>query len=452
MAERFEDSILTEEISGIIESNQQLPQVQWICTIHAGDTDIPTYAVLNLDILRLYDQQYGDEIRIRVDIDDRHFPTHIYPNKDSLEVTLLRRPVKGEDYQDDVFRPIEERRFRAVLIDQGDPSIGDSQNRFSRTQREGTETIETIEFQLLDLALEKLRFKTTGTIMVNTTPANALRTLLGAASERLNVDAEASIRGVDLVPPSQEKVRDHVIIPHGTKVIDLPTYIQTYCGGIYGTGIGQYLQKGIWYIYPEFNTERFEREEKTLTVINVPENIMPGIEKTYRYTDNQVIIACTGEVKFRDDSEALLLNEGSGYRFVDADKVIDHFSVTENNKTHVKRKDNIREFVSEIRNAGSKNVLFSPERITQNRLNQYSRLARRSGSYLQVDWENSDESLIYPGMPVKFLYVLEGEVMELHGVVVQAQHFYMKMNQGSVVSKHKSESALTLFVRRPFND
>ncbi len=226
--------------------------------------------------------------------------------------------------------------------------------------------------------------------------------------------------------------------------------LQHKIGGIYPTGLGMYLFKQHWYVYPLFDLKRFDQTTKTLTLINVPTNQMPGIERTFRKTANQIIALVTGEVKHKDLTEAMLLNQGNGVRFLDSRRVIDNFADTTagENKAVVMRAENNSEFVTDERTSGLNNVQTAGSRITANKFAEMSKLARRTGSELQCLWENSDMGAIYPGMPVKYMYIRDNRIHELKGTVLGAQHYIQTHGKGMTDTRHRTDTALHLFVER----
>ena len=74
-----------------------------------------------------------------------------------------------------------------------------------------------------------------------------------------------------------------------------------------------------------------------------------------------------------------------------------------------------------------------------------SALAARRGSRIQVIWENSDPSLIVPGMQTKLLYYKDGEVKELKCVVIGMQTALIWTGKGIVQGRYDRQTAIDLF-------
>ncbi len=271
--------------------------------------------------------------------------------------------------------------------------------------------------------------------------------MLTKESATAKVDKARKVKGVDMVTASNKKARDHIIIPHGLPLVSLPEYIQKRCGGIYSAGLGYYLFNDYWYIYPCFDVTRFNKAQKTLTVINVPSNRFPGIERTYRKDGNNLVIIATGEVKFRDDSNTQQLNSGNGVRFTDAGNLLKGFVKTAGNKTIASRASNNSEVISVERENGNNNVQLSDKAINSNPYVEYSKLARRQGSVISFVWENSNPILLFPGMPVRVMYLDGGDIKEVYGVSLKAHDYTHARDEGMVSKRYLTHTMLSVFVK-----
>lgn len=446
----LEDTGLKTEIDAIIALGPKPVHNDWTCQFTAGEDVLSPLKILGIDIERLYNEQYGDRIFLEVAFGMGTYNHRLYPFRDNLMVTLIRTPTEELGVEE---RPDDEvvvKTYRAVLI-QGRSETLENNGPAAESEEAGNLTdIRAVRFQLVDPALEQIRLRTVGGVYRRVTTLDVLRQVLTQASAELEVEEEFAIKGVDAYPADNTQLRDHVIIPHGTPLVEVPFHLQEHAGGIYNAGLGYYLQDGIWYVYPEWRLDRFASTPRTLTVINIPANRFPNLERTYRTTANQVVVLSTGEVVHGDSSEALQQNQGNGVRFTDATKVMEGFSTTTNNRTRIQRRDNNTEYVAHERKTGLNNTPVAPEGQSANPFSQASRLARRKGSFLQVQWENSEWGLLYPGMPVKFLYYENNVVRESEGVLVQTQHFIQATHPGLVTGGYGTTSVLTLFVGNDF--
>lgn len=447
------ESPLWQEIQSIAFNVDLLPPVySWKAEIvlDNGNKTVLPFKVLSLEIFRDYRNAYGDELILEVMIAAGDFVYDVYPNRQNLLINLTKEGVSGATGEQSMAPDIEAQQLRATLMDDHSVTVEGLTNIAHSRQALNTVDILTVKFQLLDLALERIRMHSVGGVFRDAIPADVLKYILTSVSTGLDLDEDNAIKGVDMVESPNQETYKHIVIPHGTKFPEMPMFINHKIGGLYPTGMGVYLFRQYWYVYPLYDLTRFDSSTKTLTIINVPKNQLPGIERTYRKTANQIIVLATGDVRHADRTESNLLNQGNGVRYMDARKVIDGYANTDEgeNKAKIMRAENNNEFVTDERTNGLNNVITSNNRITANKFGEMSKLAQRAGAELQVMWENSDMGAIYPGMPVKYLYIKDDAVVELTGIVLGAQHYVQTHGKGMTNSRHRTDTALHLFVSR----
>jgi hypothetical protein len=66
---------------------------------------------------------------------------------------------------------------------------------------------------------------------------------------------------------------------------------------------------------------------------------------------------------------------------------------------------------------------------------------------IEVVWENSDPSLITPGLAVKYMYLDGEEVKEMYGIVIKTHHFTTTQGVGITASRHTSKTSLVFFAK-----
>lgn len=442
----IEKTTLLNEVNAMIDSGPTEAHYFYEFSLLAGEERISPYRVESIDIVRQYLSDYSDTIVITVVFPLGIYMNRVYPYKDNLVANIFRNAIGEMSTEVNAEKDITTQVYRAILIETGDPQMEHNYPAVGNEDDADISNLVTIQFQLIDQALEYLRLKTVGGIIRQTNPGSVVKGILTQQSRNLPIEVESGVYGVEMVNPDNQEIRDHIIIPHGTKLVDLPQYVQDKCGGVYSSGMGVYLQTGYWYVYPELNTDRANKTPRVLTVFNIPANRFPHIERTYRRTSNQVIIISTGNVKHKDDSETVQLNQGNGVRFTDSRTLFDEVGKTANNRTTITRNKNNTEVRANQRRSGLDNVQVADQRFTNNTFAEMSKLARRFGQFIQLTWHNSNPSLIKPGMPTKFYYIKDDQVVEVNGVVVGAHHYIELNGQGIEQRRHVTNSSITLFV------
>jgi len=436
-------SPLIDEIRAILNRKEPFIFHHYRVEFFQGDKIVKPLTITSIDTIRDYVNGFGDEIVLEVAIGAGTYEHELYPLRKDLMARLYKEPL----CQEDPSKPETQTQmqlFRAIMPDDKSQVL-EGNSRFMASQHAGDlSDIKYVKFQLVDQALELIRMMSVGTLLKDTTTAEALRYMLTKVSKDLPVDEQNKVLGVDMIEPSNKEPQKHVLIPHGLPFTDLPEWIEQKCSAIYNAGLGVYLQNHTWYVYPTHDTSRYDKALKTLTVVNVPPDRYGQIEKTWRETPNQLIVLASGQTQHFDTSERNELQDGNGVRFLDARKVLEGFSETIANRTQALRADNNHEFVSGERVSGLNNVISAAAKITSNIFLEASKLAKRKGAYVRCVWEHSDPSKIYPGMPVKFLYTVREKAYEAKGTVQHVHSFVSAHEAGLSNKRHNSQSILLL--------
>jgi hypothetical protein len=181
-------------------------------------------------------------------------------------------------------------------------------------------------------------------------------------------------------------------------------------------------------------------------VFNIPKDRLPEVERTYITDGDRISVISTGETKQTDTSENLQHNLGNGVRFLDANKVLGEWRRVKENQATISRVDNMNEIVLKARRVGLNNAPMSPRRITANPYFETSEITKRLGTFVQTHWENADPELIYPGMPVKFIYMDGKDLGEVYGTVIGADHYVSLLGTGITATRYRCDVVLTLYI------
>lgn len=448
MGLEIQNTPLYREIEAIVSGAEKPVHFTVEAIIHVGANVYYPLKLLSIDNLEDYELAYADTMIVELSLSAGSFSTDIYPFKDQVDITIIKKPIGEVGNNINPDKVIQSERFTAVLKDTGNPVIEGNTNATPSKDTLDLTNIINVKFQLINKAVEQIRMVTIGGIYRRVRAGELIRALLTAEINNINVEGVRKPLGVDLASGYNQEVREHILIPHGVKLIDMPAFIQNECGGVYSAGFTCYMKSDYWYVYPLFDVKRYGKADRVLNVINVPRNKFPGIERTYRQDGNNIVIMCTGEVQFSDDSESQQLVYGNGVVFPNMKQFMNGFSFTKNNKTTVSRGANNTEVISTARANGKNNVQVLSDLPASNPLVEYSRLARRQGSFLTFVWENSNPSLITPGIPVKFSYIDNNKISAIYGSVIKAHHFTSLAGDGMMASKYVNHSVVVVFVDR----
>ena len=335
--------------------------------------------------------------------------------------------------------------YKAKLLEIDSSQISQN-NPMSNNANIGDMTFREFSVQLLEPCFESVSIRTVGGVFRKSNGINLIKTLLTNFSTDDEVDAITSVRGVDVVEGFNEKETEQIIIPHMTPLTKAISIINENCGGVYPTGFSYFLQNNLWFIFPPYDITRFNKTNRTITIVNLPKDRLPGIEKTYFNSSTKLIVLSTRDSKVIDNREAKTFNEGSSLRFVDASKLFDSFGTVEDNRFKVNASQNVNEMTLGTR-ADNMNVLrASGTRITANKNAELSKLAMSKGFYIQLIWENSDDSLLHPGMPAKVLFLKDNQPASATGVLIESETHWVPMEKSFKHVKLQSTTAMTFFI------
>jgi hypothetical protein len=448
----IETSSLWDQVLSVVNSDQKPIHRYWEADIHANGKTITAFKVLNIDTVRDYENDYAPVLMLDVMIPMGEYTYLVYPFQDKLEITLYGTPLKETGQQEDEGQDHSAERYTATLIDKGNPMMANNGKNTPTQEILDLTNIATVTFQLMNKTVEQMRTMSVGNNFRDETVENAIKSVLTVESMKVKVDSEFKPKGVEMVEASNKAVKRQIAIPHGLPLVDVPNYIHLRQGGVYSAGMGYFYEKDYWYVYPCYDTTRFTKSERTLTVINVPSNKLPQVERTYLQKGSSLIVLATGDSKFSDDSTTKQLTHGNGVMFSDASKFMTDLGTTQGNKLVASRGALLNQFVGTQRDNGVNYVPLAKDHITANPFEQYSQIARREGSVYGFVWDNSDATLLFPGMPVKVLYLEEEDVKEIYGVILKVHEYTELFGQGFSSTRHMTRTMVSVFTQRIVED
>lgn len=445
----FEQSSLMFEVSAILAQGPKPVQFQINAhvTVNATNSTFTPLKVLNVDTKRNYLDGYADEMIIEMAFPAGIYSKQIYPYKNDIDVTLVMTPLMETGDRVDTSQSPQSETFTATILDTGSPVM--EQNGFNAPTQYNLDlsSMVTVQFQLVNKALDQMRMIDVGQVFRGATVSDAIKTVLTLASQTTTVNGQRTVQGVTMEKSANTAARNHIVIPHGVKLVDAAKYIQKYAGGVFNAGMGCYLQGNQWHVFSAHDTSKFNTSQNTLTIINLPQNKYTNVERTYRVAGGQVMVLATGNVKFRDPSNQHQLNLGNGMRFTDAATIMGNFVQLGDNKALASRGANNNEFVGLTRPNGNNNVHRSDNPINANALEEYSKLSRAMGSVITMEWQHSNKDLITPGLPTEILYLDEDQIQTITGVVVGVHDYTQMIGQGFSTARYGSSTVLSIFVQ-----
>lgn len=440
-----EDTTVYQNILDLVNRSEPPAYYKWTCSFIIDGDSIDAVSVDGLTITRDYQECFSDITLLEVSVPAGTYTYTIYPNKDNMIVQLIQERVKstGESIVDS--ESLKTIRSRATLIGSGSPAVVDYD--------EAGEDLETMNhadtipliMQLTDIVVESIKQTQCNTIFHDTSVSSLLTVML--KNDSYVGGPNTIVNGVELFPPTNERIYDHVIVPPGTLLADLPDLIQNNYG-IYTSGLGSYVQNNIWYLFPLLRTNTFLDNKHKVTILSVPENKYYGSEKTYSLEEDQLYILATGQTEHSDDTDSLPRNIGNGVIYQNAGRVIDEYSVTRDGTTTIDRTQNIIKYVGYERDDDSAFTPYYRNISTSNHCTPSEQSVLAHTATMVINWHNSDPDLLYPGMAIRFMY-REGErVLSLYGTVVTARYNSNASIPGVLQDVHSNTTTIGIVLNK----
>lgn len=440
------DTIVNREITAISNAPALHIAHRWDLTIKANGVDIKPVYVKKLTNDRHYHKSYSEVLSITVGFIYSDYQFNILPYRDTLEASLVKVYLNNNaNAEVDIGMNRNLVTYKVQLMDGNSDAVsGDNPLTVSKGMSARSDVRE-VEIQLFTTTIDRIRKKSWGGTISNTDPLQSVAYLLLNNSKESSADVSNAVLGVDIDSSFVPSMREHLILKPA-KIVDLPMAIDKQVGGLHPAQMRFFLQGQHWYIYPIYDHSRFNTSENVLTIIKIPKFRLPGIEKTFRMADGQIIILSTNTAKHRDNSESWQLNEGNGVRFVDADHIMDGFAKVGDNKAVADAKEKVTEVVFKPREDESDMISVSPTIITNNYNEEYSKLALKSGAYVQAIWEHANIDVLKPGMPIRYIFQDGEKTKEIYGTLNAVESLDYNTNNTITNPRFVTMALLTLFV------
>ncbi len=437
----IEDTAVYQDVLTLSDANEPVTQRIFECTLTDNTFQIDTVCVNSLSIERDYKYNYSDCSIIEVMMPQGTYAKTIYPRRRGLYAIIKATWVTKIGIAIDSYAPIVVQRFRATIIDAISPAILNAKEEGEDFNKGDIGALISISIQLTDEISEYIRQVNIQAILKNVTLFDTIKTLLTPTTMQRKTNSIA--QGVMMTTPDNNKKYKQIILNPSLSAIDLVDWLQDYYG-IYNNGLGVYLQKKYWYVFPLMQTKQFKESDKTITVISLSADRLRGSEKTFTFKNNHLLIIATSNIEHKDNTDSFQRNVGNGMRYINADKVIDQYSTTKNGATKVSKKNNVIEYTAFSREDGFNFVPFSPNISSANNSNTLSTLAYTQDNIIKITWENSDPTLLLPGMQVRYLYRENKKIKKLTGTLIGVRHYYSAIEKGILQSVQSSVSLLTI--------
>ena len=294
----IKDASLYEDVIKIASVPSTHPEFMWTVTLFTPTGEIILDDVKSLTIERDYASDYSDKAMLNIMLGIGTFTNDIYPFKHNLKIEVMRRPmVKGSIDTLALDEYATKEIYRAILVDNTNLALLASSAMTSDTVKGDRSKRIQVSMQLVEPLLDKLRTKTISGIFAgkwsDILQACCRAKLLEEPWEK-DVDLELvrqrqqhELAGVDVREVDNTKDPKQLLIPTGTRLINLPNYIQRRYG-LYNHSVGSYIERGEWYIWGLHNTDLYDSSERTITIALLDSNAVPATDNSFSVEEKHV--------------------------------------------------------------------------------------------------------------------------------------------------------------------
>lgn len=437
---------LAADIREVLQKSKLVPTYELRCKIHSEKEDLFVIKLISLDIVKDYANKISDYIYLEVMMGLGDYSHRLYPNRANLEVSIKKIRLNNTSGKKE---PDVIERFKAIFLDNENEPVTSSKLNTRQIEELNIHNVVNVKLQLMSRSVEPLRIKTCSGSYNNITQSKLLNSILSVESSKVLVDGKVSIDAVDVVEPDNKKIIEQVIIKSGTHVLDLPTYLQEKCMGVYNCGLGTYIQtyknKKTWYVYPLYNVNLFDKSKSKIIFYVVPNVKYTGLDRSYCVDADIIKAIVSSEHTYTDSIDVNQMSDGSGFRMSDAKAFMKKpVDITEDGVVGNRGRLNY-EAISSPRKDGLNYAKQSTNRISSNPFTEFSKLNAQSLARVDIKWENADSDLIYPGMPCKYVFVdSESKIVELKGIILFCHSFRGLRGTGVVNSDYTTKCDITI--------
>lgn len=407
-------SLIEMDIQDIISTDNPWKEAsEYEIILHTPYKDIDITYLKLIETVRNYSKSIGDEIYITFNMLGGDFILDVYPYRDNLELSITELSTNK-------LKVLGENRYKLVMVNNNANVYGSKYTAATREDLNKSEIVRVVG-QCVDRVVEALRITQVEGIYENTTLKEIMTAEFKEKIANIQLDGENVEVDIDIVEPHNNNTIEQLVIPSGIYALDFPSYLQNTVYGVYNANIGTYIQKikdrTTLFVYPLYDVNRFDNSEASKMVVYFTNNLRyNAIDNTFKMDGKVLKILAGGSLRSVDNAENDFMSEGDGYIRVLPEQMMNRNAVVTNDSMNLDSSTHLEGTKFKDRRDGADKPVF-----LGNEVNMYkyrSGINRATMGTYQFQWYYSAPELIYPGMPVQYIYEDgNGNVNKLEGVV-----------------------------------
>lgn len=405
------------DIAKIINNKVMDPDtISYKVILHTIDDDIDITELISIEVDRDYANNISDYILVTFTMGMGEYLRKVHPRIDNLEMTIVTK------YYNDSYL----NRYKLLIVNGPTNIAGTMYSSYSEEELNKMDKF-IIEGQCINRLVEVLRRQPVDGIYNYITVRDAIRTVITNAVNKTTIEGVSPETKFNFVDPNNDKTFRHISIPLGINALDLPSYLQNTDYGVYSSDIGTYIQKHGYFIdgedpvdtifvYPLYNPKLVDKPGKKLMILSSPNNMLSTIENSYLEEGDILKIIGSGNMRSSEISQTKLINTGNAIIRTNIDNMLKTGGDVTDNTVSVSRANTMSGETLVAKRDGYDGVNYV--KPSTNIYKQYSEMAKNVLSLYQVTWNFSNPELLFPGMPVIYVYEdTEHGVIRLNGII-----------------------------------
>lgn len=409
-------------------------------------SDFEPMKVISLDIRDDYTNNLGGEANLSVMVGLGDYVHRVMYHYENIEVSIYRqsfreKPSPGESRSRRLVN-----RYKAKLDFGVNPDYRNEGLKRLDIFDLNSKDVVTLTFALMLRDLEALLLETVTGVYTNVKADSFVRALFGARAKNLKVEGKPVLDAIDMVTPHNQDTLTQVVLPSGTRLLDIPTFLQNKAGGLYRTGVGTYLKhykgKKTLFIYPTAGVEEGDKDPPTLLLYRLPKEQFGAVDHSYRIAGNVVHALISRDSiiapdysktpnSFQSVDSASLTNKG--FEATPAGPVGDPSRLMTNVA--------IREQPD-----GAPAGMYTKDRLSDNAFTALTAMEVGHGKLFVLVWDYANPDLLYPGMKTEYRMVdTDGKVKTIKGRLVVMHTVIQLPNKGLGETAYLTSVMMVIF-------
>ena len=411
-------SLILKEIDAIGNTTREYESIQFKIKVHNINNDINVNMFETLEIKSDYNNKISDELFLHFNIGLGDYTYDLLPYKNNTEITIIK------SFNNVAYENIT---YKAVLINDNKNPAG-VQSNISKDILNKSSMIR-VSFQLLEKSVEVIRNINVDGIFKNTNVKDALITIFNKNLDNVAINGEKLKPRINIIEPDNNKQFPVILIPTGTLLTDVPTFLQDTKYGIYSGDIGVYIKniridimnyQTCLYIYPLYTIR--QDQYSSLYIYHSIHPRATSATNTYDFK-NDILKIVTSEVDVLEKGERDFINEGNSITYSSMENIYNYNSNVTNDKINY---DNKKQIGSDAYKTEDGLRAETYVGNIDNIYKYHSNLANKNMGLYRFRWNMSNHRHLKPGMNVTVFYQKDNEVKTLNGIL---QGYYSVYSQ-----------------------